>query len=565
MAEKVTLEFEADTKGAVDDISEIKDGVKDIGKTAKAQKGALQGMAKGFKGVGMAMKAAGFAIIMKLVNALWEAMKKNQQIADAVSTAFNVIGVVMGKITNTITNVVNRVAASSDNFDALGRIMKNFMTLALTPLKLAFNGIMLVIKEVQLAWEKSWLGKGDIEKIKRLTKQIDGYKQEIKDVTEEAIAAGKGIVVDFKEGIGEIHNLGKIVVEEFDNTFKDVTVKSLVNQAAAVTEATANLGLLEAKHQRIIIAFEKQAEEQRKIRDDISRSIDDRIAANEKLLVIAKEQTAAEIQALKDQKGALASKLAVEVDNADIKAQIYALNTAIIETEKRATSLEKESGEQKNALLAEQLANTKELQKIGIDEVARQEQEFVNERDRLIKMAELTLSNAEELADAKLRIEADYQKKKDKLDEAELQKEQALQDQKRQIIGGALTGITALVGAETKAGKGLAVAQATMDTYAGATKALAQGGLYGFVGAAGVIAAGLANIRSILQTDVPGETGGGDDPAPPTPEVVQNTAPIVPTFGAIGTEPPPVQAFVVESDVSSSQALQNDLNLQATL
>lgn len=565
MAEKVTLEFEADTKGAVDDISEIKDGVKDIGKTAKAQKGALQGMAKGFKGVGMAMKAAGFAIIMKLVNALWEAMKKNQQIADAVSTAFNVIGVVMGKITNTITNVVNRVAASSDNFDALGRIMKNFMTLALTPLKLAFNGIMLVIKEVQLAWEKSWLGKGDIDKIKKLTGQIEGYKQEIRDVTEEAIAAGKGIVVDFKEGIGEIHNLGKIVVEEFDNTFKDVTVKSLVNQAAAVTKATANLGLLEAKHQRIIIAFEKQAEEQRKIRDDISRSIDDRIAANEKLLVIAKEQTAAEIQALKDQKGALASKLAVEVDNADIKAQIYALNTAIIETEKRATSLEKESGEQKNALLAEQLANTKELQKIGIDEVARQEQEFVNERDRLIKMAELTLSNAEELADAKLRIEADYQKKKDKLDEAELQKEQALQDQKRQIIGGALTGITALVGAETKAGKGLAVAQATMDTYAGATKALAQGGLYGFVGAAGVIAAGLANIRSILQTDVPGETGGGDDPAPPTPEVVQNTAPIVPTFGAIGTEPPPVQAFVVESDVSSSQALQNDLNLQATL
>jgi hypothetical protein len=564
MAEKVTLEFEADTKGAVNDIGEIKDGVKDIGKTAKAQKGALQGMAKGFKGVGMAMKAAGFAIIMKLVNALWEAMKKNQQIADAVSTAFNVIGVVMGKITNTITNVVNRVAASSDNFDALGRIMKNFMTLALTPLKLAFNGIMLVIKQVQLAWEKSWLGKGDIEKIKRLTKQIDGYKQEIKDVTEEAIAAGKGIVVDFKEGIGEIHNLGKIVVEEFDNTFKNVTVSSLVNQAKAVTKATANLGLLEAKHQRVIIAFEKQAEEQRKIRDDISQSIDDRIAANDKLLVIAKEQAAAEIKALKDQKGALAAKLAVEVDNADIKAQLYALDTAILETEKRATSLDKESGEQKNALLAEQLANTQELNKIGIDEVERQEQEFINERDRLIKMAELTLSNAEELADAKLRIEENYQKKKDKLDEAELLKEQALQDNKRQIIGSALTGLTALVGAETKAGKGLAVAQATMDTYAGATKALAQGGIFGTIAAAGVIASGLANIRTILQTDIPGETGGGDSP-PPTPEVVQDTIPTVPTFGAIGTEPPPVQAFVVESDVSSSQALQNDLNLQATL
>jgi len=120
-----------------------------------------------------------------------------------------------------------------------------------------------------------------------------------------------------------------------------------------------------------------------------------------------------------------------------------------------------------------------------------------------------------------------------------------------------------LVGAETKAGKGLAVAQATMDTYAGATKALAQGGLFGAIGAAGIVASGLANVRSILQTDVPGESGGGG--VPPTPEVVQDTIPTVPTFGAIGTEPPPVQAFVVESDVSSSQALQNDLNLQATL
>ena len=103
-----------------------------------------------------------------------------------------------------------------------------------------------------------------------------------------------------------------------------------------------------------------------------------------------------------------------------------------------------------------------------------------------------------------------------------------------------------------------------MDTYAGATKALAQGGIYGTIAATGVIAAGLANVRSILQTDIPGETAGGES-ALPTPEVVQDTIPIAPTFGAIGTDAPPVQAFVVESDVSSSQALQNDLNLQATL
>ena len=138
-----------------------------------------------------------------------------------------------------------------------------------------------------------------------------------------------------------------------------------------------------------------------------------------------------------------------------------------------------------------------------------------------------------------------------------------MQDQKRAIISGALSGITALVGQETAAGKGLAVAQATIDTFAGANKALAQGGIFGYIGAAGVIASGLANIRTILQTDVPGETGG--DAPPPTPDVTQNVTPAVPTFGAIETQPPPVQAYVVESDVSNSQALQNDLDLQATL
>ena len=111
----------------------------------------------------------------------------------------------------------------------------------------------------------------------------------------------------------------------------------------------------------------------------------------------------------------------------------------------------------------------------------------------------------------------------------------------------------------------IAVAQATIDTYAGATKAFAQGGVLGYVGAAGVIAAGLANVRSIMATDVPGQTDG---PPPPPPEQIVQSAPeelALPTFGAIEAEAPPVQAFVVESDVSNAQAIADDLALQATL
>ena len=556
MADKVTIEVDVEVKGAIESLDEVKSEVKDIGKSAKAQVGATKSLAAGFKGVGLAMKAAGIGIILGIVNKLGEAMMRNQEVADAVSTAFNMVGIVFSKIVTTITTIVNRVKATADNFDALGRIIKNLMTLAITPLKLAFNGVALVIKEVQLAWEKSWLGKGDVKRIKELTTQIDGYKEEIKVAAKEAIDAGKGIVVDFKEGIGELVELSKVAVEEFNNTFEDVTVSSLHNQAKAITQATSNLSLLEAKHQRIIVEFEKQAEVQRSIRDDISQSIDDRIEANDKLLVIAKEQAEAEIKALKDQQGALAQQLKIDTDNKEIQAQIYALKTAIIETEKRATSLTKESAEQRNALDQERIDNQNQLDQILKDSFELQKEQINQEEEARKQLAIRTISDKKKLEETLTKIEEDAGKKRNVV-------EQQLQDSKRAIIGGALTGITALVGAETKAGKGLAVAQATMDTYAGATKALAQGGLFGTIGAVGIIAQGLANVRTILQTDIPGETGGGDNP--PTPEVITDTIPTVPTFGAIGTEPPPVQAFVVESDVSSSQALQNDLNLQATL
>ena len=36
-------------------------------------------------------------------------------------------------------------------------------------------------------------------------------------------------------------------------------------------------------------------------------------------------------------------------------------------------------------------------------------------------------------------------------------------------------------------------------------------------------------------------------------------------FGAAGNEQPPVQAFVVETDISNAQALQSELDLQSTL
>ena len=197
MAEKVTIEVEADVKQALDDLGEIKTDIKGIGQTAKAQKSAVTGLSNGFKGVGLAMKAAGFGIIMKIVDKLSETLMQNQAIVDTVSTAFNVIGIVVNKLVTTFENIFSRTTETGDNFDALGRIMNNLLKLALTPFKAAFAGIGLVISQVQLAWEKSWLGKGDVDRIQKLTNQVEVYKEQLLKVAKDGIEATKNIVVDF--------------------------------------------------------------------------------------------------------------------------------------------------------------------------------------------------------------------------------------------------------------------------------------------------------------------------------------------------------------------------------
>ena len=565
MAEKVNIEVDVDYKGAVDNLEKIKDEVVDLGKTTKQQKQATSSLASGFKGVGFAMKAAGFGIIMKIVDAVTDALMQNQAVVDTVSTAFNVVGVVLNKVITTFESIFSRTTESSDNFDALGRIMSNLLTLALLPFKAAFMGIGLVISQVQLAWEKSWLGKGDVVRIQKLTKQVDAYKESLLKVAKDGFEAANNIVKDFREGVDEVMNIAVIVQEEFTNTIEDMTVKSVLNQARSITKAKNNLGLLAEAQRKLVILAEAEAEKQRIIRDDISQSFADRIKANEELLVLSEKARKLEEEGIKKQMSSLNAQLSIDSKNIDLLTQKKALETALVEIGLREDKLIKESTEQRNVLLQEQLSVQQELAKIGIEEEDRRILEFENERDRLLKLADLTISNAEDLSATKLRIEQDFQKKKDVIDKENLAKEQALQDQRRQIIGGALTGITALVGAETKTGKGIAVAQATMDTYAGATKALAQGGIFGTIAAVGIIAQGLANVRNILNTDIPGETEGGSTPSINAGAGIEDTVPVAPVFGAIGTEPPPVQAFVVESDVSSSQALQNDLNLQATL
>jgi len=146
------------------------------------------------------------------------------------------------------------------------------------------------------------------------------------------------------------------------------------------------------------------------------------------------------------------------------------------------------------------------------------------------------------------------------------------EDQKDQIVAAgvanqisaysALTGALGKLAGENKA---LAVAQAIMDTYAAANSVLKDPTLIGparFVSAAAVIATGLANVRSIMQTEVPGGNGGGSAPTAqtPAPQMMSGAFQL-----SGGQAPEAMRAYVVTDEMTNSQNQLANIRRRATI
>lgn len=135
-----------------------------------------------------------------------------------------------------------------------------------------------------------------------------------------------------------------------------------------------------------------------------------------------------------------------------------------------------------------------------------------------------------------------------------------------QTISNALSGFAALAGEQTAAGKAIAVAQTTIDTYVAAQKAYTSqivpgdptSPIRGIFFAAAAVASGLANVRRILSVQVPGggNGGGGSVPSAPNMSIPRMTATgnEVSGAGAISlSSQPNNKVYVVESDIRRVQ------------
>ena len=181
-------------------------------------------------------------------------------------------------------------------------------------------------------------------------------------------------------------------------------------------------------------------------------------------------------------------------------------------------------------------------------------------------LAQKSIDNAYKIADQKTKAA-----------QAEIDLANAKKEAEINAAQSALNIISGLVDQNSVAGKAIAVVQAIINTYQGASKAIAQGGIFGPVAAAATIAAGLVQVRKIVSTKIPSakgtgsvaDTGGGGmamASAPISPaSPIQNTVTQLDQTSINRLGSATSRAYVVESDITNSQEKITRINRAARL
>jgi hypothetical protein len=525
MAEEIVFKLEVDTSEAVGTLDKVESGVKDVGTSAKKA-------AKGTKAFGTTLKNLGKAagIVGLLVTAfeiLKETLFSNQAVVDAMNTATTALKIVFNDLWKFVTDDLTPALASVFEAPqkALEAVKNGIQEFVDRQLKLLFDGLGLLGK----AFDK--LLTGDI----------------------------KGALADAGEGFVEIQRAINPLVIVTEAVVKGTiaATEAIVDYAAetynaadAITEQTKATANLELQQTRIREKADRDAEQQRQIRDDITKGIDERIEANQRLAEILNKQQEDEQNSVKQRIANLQQEQELLGFKQERYDEIYALETELIAIEAQQAGFRSEQLINENALIQEKI----DLQGFQTQAELENNQIKLDDAIRVEKELDDIIKGLDKLNDDDAKKTEDRDKK--------------VADNKIALANSAANAIIDLAGESSAVGKLAAVGQAVINTYQGITAALAQTTdvtptqTLRFANAAAVGIAGALNVKKILATKTVGNKGGGG--SAPTISATAPTAP--PEFNVEQTNQnqladtiggqlnnSPTKAYVVGSDVTTQQ------------
>jgi len=555
MAKVVTIELEAKTGTAYKDIGKLENSIKglnnELSDTGQGLEGVEDGAkkaGKGIKGVGVALKAAGVGLVVAALSKLKEIFEQNQAVADGFSTAFEFVSLAFNDFANFVINNTGTIVNFFKSIfeDPLGSI-QNLGNLIKNNIIERFNSLL----------DTLGLAGDAVAKF---------FKGDFAGAAESAQAAATEFV-DVLTGVdGTVDKVGEGITKAVSAT------KEYVTQTGAAASANVQLSksaeIARVKQQGLIETYDRQAEKLRQIRDDDTKSIEERIKANDDLKAVLDEQTEA-----------MLAQVQVQIDAAQAqydKNQSQENYIALLEAQ-----------QEKEAVLAqiegfrsEQISNRIALEREREDEIKEKEEE---DAEKAEEKREKALEEAEFLEEL----------------------EQKKRDSKKQTVDT----ISDLVGQETALGKAALLAKQFMvaqefilnakSQIANAKKALsdaattgAQAGVEvaGSVGKAAnsapppfnipfivsAIATGAGIISSVKQAIGATKSaasqagaGGGATPSLSAPTTAASAPPAFNIVGSTGTNQlaetiaganqRPIKTYVTSGDVTTAQSLERNI------
>lgn len=462
--------------------------------------------------------------------------------------------------------VISAVVYLTNNWKSLSKTISEFLP--------EFDGVTKYFKNIVPIMEG--VGKAIIGFVVR---PIQGVIKSIQLLTKGEFKQAGLELIDALNPVNRIKN----IVEDFKSGYAQGIINANKNKNEEVKKdnTKANTDLLNEQ--------KRLAEEQKKLIDEVYNYI---------------------VQANRDIENANKSARQKELDDLDLfyqsqlkKAEELNTDTSAILEAKRIKALEINKKYDNEELKLAKEAKEKALQD-GLNTAQTQGQTAVLNAE--VNNDSSTTSGLSSIANAKLEalkseyeaeqllykdnkdklafLDAQYAKNKKDIETTlkneviELAKQEAedkaiLKENELAVASSIAGALLSLASENTAVGKALAVAQATIDTYAGASKALAQGGFLGIGMASAVIIQGLANVKKILSTKVEGDKGGGINTTAPIQAPTINTTQLAlrqtqdVRVIANNTEQQPLvaKAFIVNKDLQSNSDKENFYKSVSTL
>ena len=482
-----------------------------------------------FKSIKVGIASTGIGLLVLAIGSLVTYFTQTQKGADKLKQAFSGIGA-------TISVLVDRLSTFGGG---LLKIFSGDISEGVNILKGAFSGLTDEIRDesaaaVQLAKDMQDLEDQEISMIEVRAKRLADIEA-LKLVAADETKSTKERTQALKEAIDLEKQLADEEIALAEERARIISEQNALGESTREDmqeEAEANARVIELNAQRDsrlkeLIATYNSLNKQL---NENTEETDDNAEAQAKL----NEEIKKRDEVLEAEQAKLQESLSAEYD-------------AILEAQNDAQTNELNAVEDKYNTLIEKAAE------YGFDEI------------------ELNRLKNEEIAKVNKKYDdEDSARKKKKAED-----DKAVQEATLGAIAGALGSLSNLAGKDAKAGKALSAAQAVINTYLGATKALGQGGIAGPIAAAGVVASGLASIRQIYATPIPSTSGGSGGGSVPRPQI--STPSISPRF-ALDTaasdlgnqitqslQGQPVRAYVVNQDIQNANKLDRKIKETATL